>query len=83
VQDIEIREAVFNVITTYARPYGHVKEEFALQQYLINLGIDSVGTISILLELEDKIGVKFDSAFGSTPPETVEDVLNMVMAQVK
>jgi acyl carrier protein len=77
----DIREAVLDLISTHARPRGISKEELLPHRALTDLGIDSVGTITILLELESEMGLKLDSAFRLTAPETVGDIVTLALAR--
>jgi len=76
-----LRDAVLDLISTHARPRGISRDKLLPHLALTDLGIDSVGTITILLELESKMGLTLDTAFGLTTPETVADIVNLALAR--
>jgi len=43
------------------------------------LGIDSMGIISLLVELEKEMGLDFERVAGATPPRTVADVVGLAL----
>lgn len=45
---------------------------------LLDLGVDSIQLVSIIIELERRIGLDFNKVVGLEPPRTVDDLLNLV-----
>jgi acyl carrier protein len=44
---------------------------------LLDLGVDSIQLVSIIIELERRIGLDFNKVVGLEPPRTVDDLLNL------
>lgn len=81
--ETNVRETVLKLVSLHARPRGLAPESLANNAVLVDLGIDSMMMITILLELEAALKVKFDTTFGIKPPKTVEDVLNLVQTAAR
>lgn len=44
---------------------------------LLDLGVDSIQLVSIIIELESRIGLDFNKVVGLEPPRTVDDLLKL------
>jgi acyl carrier protein len=72
----ELRNIVFDEM--HKRMKASVTEQISEAADLASLGIDSMDIITILTNLERRVGLDFDRMVGLTPPKTVQDLLKMV-----
>jgi acyl carrier protein len=52
-------------------------DETCSNTVLLDLGIDSMRLISIIVELEGRIGLDFNKVIDLEPPRTVQDLFNL------
>ena len=67
---------VLDVLRASVPPGTHVDESSG-GAALLELGIDSMRLISIIVELESRIGLDFNKVVGLDPPRTVDDLLDL------
>lgn len=58
-------------------PPGTKVDETCADTALLNLGIDSIRLISIIVELEGRIGLDFNKVIELEPPRTVHDLFDL------
>ena len=58
-------------------PPGMKVDETSTNTALLDLGIDSMRLISIIVELEGRIGLDFNKVIDLEPPRTVHDLFNL------
>lgn len=58
-------------------PQGMKVDETCADTALLDLGIDSMRLISIIVELEGRIGLDFNKVIDLEPPRSVYDLFNL------
>ena len=74
----QISTAVVSVVRAHMEPDVELSDESG-DVRLADLGIDSMRLISMILMLEDKIGLDFEHVVGLQPPRTVDDLISVAV----
>jgi len=74
----QIFTEVVSVVRTHMEPHVELSAELG-DVRLVDLGIDSMRLISMILMLEDKIGLDFEHVVGLQPPRTVDDLVSVAI----
>jgi|GEM_PF-4865209 acyl carrier protein len=83
MEDYKIRALVVDLIKTYSRQRNIPASGLGDQIRLEDLGIDSVGVISLLVDLERNIDLDFETTSGLRPPRTVGDVMKVAVTYLR
>lgn len=63
-----------------AEQFGFAPEQLAPEQVLADLGVESLGMVEFMFELENAFSIEFDSQ--GEPPRTVADLVALVEAHL-
>ena len=72
----ELRNTVLEEVSKRVR--AGALDQFSDAVELAILGIDSMDLLTILMDLETRVGLELDRMVGLTPPKTVSELLRMV-----
>lgn len=70
--DIILEKVTAHIKTTLRKPI-----EITPDSMLLDLGVDSMGIITMLLMLEREVGLDFDRMIGTTPPKRLGDLVSL------
>lgn len=70
--EVIVREELRKVIR------GDMQEAYSNDELLVDIGVDSIGLISVLVALEKRLGLDIESAIGQQPPRTYAALVHVV-----